>query len=276
MKSQKLIAVTLLLILAGLAAAKDKEKDKEMDMVLMWPSTGVATLKVTFGKFRGLSSYGGQHDYAEDVTVENVSSRNIPIASFTVYLLDKDKVRIADSILQIKDLGPGQQVKQPLQFHASGFPASVSLVARSDASGVPTSLKTIPLKIISLPSGAKLKIDGQEVGFTPYTANLRAGSHTLEFSKEGYAVGSTPLEVAQDEAPGGSVTFELGGLSKDTVELRDGTVLLCDVLSMSISQITVRVAGQDETYERNRVKKIILVERDIIQQPVVTQPDTKQ
>ncbi|HEU0046141.1 MAG TPA: hypothetical protein VFQ43_00885, partial [Nitrososphaera sp.] len=65
-------------------------------------------------------------------------------------------------------------------------------------------------------------------------------------------------------------------LSKDTVELRDGTILLCDVLSMSMAQITVRVAGQDQTYDRNRVKKIMLVEREIIQQPVVTQPDTKQ
>jgi hypothetical protein len=266
-----LLAGALLLVFAGPAAAKDKETDT----VLMWPNSAAPTLRVTLGKLRGLSSYGGQHDYAEDVTVENVSSKNISIASFTVYLLDKSKVRIADSILQIKDLGPGQQVKQPLQFHASGVPASVSLVARSDASGVPTSLKTIPLKIISLPSGAKLKIDGQEVGFTPYTANLRAGSHTLEFSKEGYAVGNTPLDIAPDETPGGSITFELGGLSKDTVELRDGTVLLCEVLSMSMSQITVRVAGQDQTYQRNQVKKIILVEREIIQKSV-TQPDTKQ
>jgi len=209
------------------------------------------------------------------VTVENVSSKNIPFASFTVYLLDKGKVRIADTILQIKDLGPGQQVKEPLHFHATGTAASINLVARSDASGVPTSLKNITLKIISIPAGASLRIDGQEVGMTPYSANLRVGSHTLEFSKQGYATGSTPLEVAADELPGGSITFELGGLSKDTVELRDGTVLLCDVLSMSMAQITVRVAGQDQTYDRNRVKKIMFVEREIIQQPVVTQPETK-
>ena len=270
MKLHKVGAFVLLVVLTRFATAKDN------DVVMMWPSTGIATLKATFGRFRELSSYGGGHDYAEDVTVENVSPKNIPFASFTIYLLDKNSVRIADTILQIKDLGPGQQVKQPLQFHASGIPASVSLLARNDASGVPTSLKTIPLKIVSVPAGSKLKIDGQEVGMTPYSANLRVGSHTLQFSKEGYATGSTPLEVAPDELPGGSITFELGGLSKDTVELRDGTVLLCDVLSMSIAQITVRVAGQDQTYDRNRVKKIMLVEREIIQQPVVAQPATKQ
>ena len=270
MNLHEVSAFVLFAVLTQFATAKDNE------LVMMWPSTGVATLKATFGRFRELPSYGGGHDYAEDVTVENVSSKNIPFASFTVYLLDKNKVRIADTILQIKDLGPGQQVKEPLHFHATGIPASVSLVARNDSSGVPTSLKTIPLKIISVPAGARLKIDGQEVGMTPYTANLRVGSHTLQFSKEGYATGSTPLEVAPDELPGGSITFELGGLSKDTVELRDGTVLLCDVLSMSMAQITVRVAGQDQTYDRNRVKKIMLVEREIIQQPVVTQPETKQ
>ncbi len=270
MKRYKVSALVLFVIITRFATAKDN------DIVMMWPSTGAATLKATFGRFRELSSYSGRHDYTEDVTVENVSSKNIPFASFTVYLLDKNKVRIADTVLQVKDLGPGQQVKEPLQFHASGIPASVNLVARNDASGIPTSLKTIPLKIISVPTGARLKIDGQEVGMTPYSANLRVGSHTLDFSKEGYATGNTPLEVVPDELPGGSITFELGGVSKDTVELRDGNILLCDVLSMSMAQITVRVAGQDQTYDRNRVKKIMLVEREIIQQPVITQPDTKQ
>jgi hypothetical protein len=97
----------------------------------------------------------------------------------------------------------------------------------------------------------------------------------LDFSKEGYAPGRTPLEVAPDELPGGSITFELGGLSQDTVELRDGTVLLCDVVSLSMAQITVRLAGQDQTYDRNRVRKIMLVEREI-ERPAIAQPGAKQ
>ncbi len=270
MNLRKIGALVLIAVIAPFASAKDKDNE----VVIMWPTSGPATLKATFSRFRELPSYGGAHDYTQDVTVENVSSRNIPFASFTVYLLDKEQVRIADTILQIKDLGPGQRVKEPLQFHASGVPAAVNLVARNDARGVPTSLKTIPLKIISVPAGAKLKIDGQEVGTTPYSASLRIGSHTLEFSKEGYATGSTPLEVAPDELPGGSITFELGGLSKDTVELRDGTVLLGEVLSLSMSQITMRVAGQDQAYERNRVKKIMLVEREAVQ-PSITPPEKK-
>jgi hypothetical protein len=269
MKPQKISALLLFVLIAHFAIARENE------IVTMWPSTGPAVLKVSFGRFRESSSYNGMHDYTQDVTVENVSPKNIPFASFTVYVLDKNKVRVADSILQIKDLAPGQQVREPLQFHASGVPSSVDLVARNDANGIPTSLRSIPLKIISVPAGAKLKIDGQDVGTTPYSATLRAGSHVLDFSKEGYAPGRTPLEVAPDELPGGSITFELGGLSQDTVELRDGTVLLCDVVSLSMAQITVRLAGQDQTYDRNRVRKIMLVEREI-ERPAIAQPGAKQ
>lgn len=269
-KWSSVAAAALLLLFPFIASAKDKIKDT--DFTILWPNASAPTLKATFGRFREVSSYGGQHEFTEDVTVENVSSKNSPFASFTVYMLDKDKVRIADTILEVKDLGPAQQVRVPLQFHTSGFPASVNLVARSDANGAPTSLKTIPIKIVSVPSGANLRIDGQEVGVTPYTAKLRVGSHTLEFRKEGYSAGSTPIDIGPDELPGGSISFELGGLSKDTVELRNGTVLLCDVISMSMTQIVVRVEGQTQTYDRNQVKKLFLVERESVQQPPIAQP----
>jgi hypothetical protein len=78
--------------------------------------------------------------------------------------------------------------------------------------------------------------------------------------------------VTADELPGGSITVELGGLSRDTVELRDGSVVLCDVISVSMTQVLVRADGKEQTYDRNLVKKIMLVEREVIQQPPVTQP----
>ena len=180
-KRHRLAATALLLVLSFIASAQGKNKD--VDYTMLWPNANSPTLKIAFGKFREVSSYNGQHEFTEDVTVENVSPKNIPFASFTVYMLDKDKVRIADTILEIKDLGPAQQVRVPLQFHTTGAPSTVSLVARADANGVPTSLKTIPIKIISVPAGANLKIDGQDVGVTPYAAKLRVGSHTLEFRK---------------------------------------------------------------------------------------------
>jgi hypothetical protein len=201
-----------------------------------------------------------------------MSGKPIPRASFTVYLLDKSNVRIGDGVLHVSDLSAGQQAKVAFQVNAVGAPATLNLTARNDASGVPTSLKVIPLKVISIPPGARLKVDGQDSGVTPTMVNLVVGTHNLEFSKEGYATGGTPVEITQDELPGGSISFELGGLSRDTVELRDGTVLLGDVISMSMTAVVIRVDGKDQTYARNTVKKIMLVERETTEQPAVIQP----
>lgn len=63
---------------------------------------------------------------------------------------------------------------------------------------------------------------GQDAGTTPVRVRFAVGMHALDLTKEGYAPGSTPMEVTPEELPGGSITVELGGLSRDTVELRDG------------------------------------------------------
>jgi hypothetical protein len=132
--------------------------------------------------------------------------------------------------------------------------------------------KTIPLRVLSVPAGANFKVDGEDQGTTPKVVDFTIGSHTIDFTKEGYAPGSTPLEVSADELPGGSVSLELGGMSQDTVELRDGRNLLGDVISMSLTEVVVRVDGKDQKFDRNQVKKIILVERVTTQSPPVTQP----
>ena len=56
------------------------------------------------------------------------------------------------------------------------------------------------------------------------------------------------------------------------MELRDGAVLLGDVVSMSMTEIVVRVEGKDQSIDRNQVKKIMLVERMVTQAPTITQP----
>ncbi len=138
--------------------------------------------------------------------------------------------------------------------------------------------KTIPLKIVSIPPGAKLKVDGQNIGVTPIIGRFTVGTHQLDLTKEGYARGSTPLEVTADELPGGSITVELGGLSRDTVELRDGTVLLGDLVSISMKEVVVRVDGKDQTYSRNQIREIMLVER-VVEQILATSqtvPDARK
>jgi PEGA domain len=256
-----------ILLTAGVLIAKEPP-----NVVILWPSAGKATIRLSFGKFRQLGGYGTQSSFVSDVTVENVTDKSIPRASFTVYLLDKNKVRIGEGVLQVSDIGPGQQVKVAFQFSSVGVPATLSLNARTDASGVPSSLKTVPIQITSIPAGAKLKVDGEDVGITPKVVRLAVGIHKIEFSKEGYVSGSTPLDISGDELPGGTVSFEMGGLFRDTVELRDGRILLGDLMSVSVSSVVLRVNGKDQTYDRNQVKKIMLAERETVNQPPTTQP----
>jgi hypothetical protein len=81
------------------------------------------------------------------------------------------------------------------------------------------------------------------------------------------------MEIAPDDASGGSVSYELGASAHDTIELRDGTVLSGDLESVSATEIVVRAGGKDLTYDRNQVNKIMLVQREPIQQaPVVAPP----
>jgi hypothetical protein len=68
--------------------------------------------------------------------------------------------------------------------------------------------------------------------------------------------------VTPSDVSGGMVTYELGGLNYDTVELRDGSTITGDVISVDGAQVVVRIGGELKPYERNRVKRILLVERE--------------
>jgi len=45
---------------------------------------------------------------------------------------------------------------------------------------------------------------------------------------------------------------------------------------MSMTSVVVRMDGKDQTYNRNQVKRIMLVEREVIQQAPITQPTPTQ
>jgi len=235
---------------------------KNEPLIIMWPPETPA-LKLTFEKFRAQGSYSGQSAYLTDVTVVNLTEKQIPRAVFTVSLFDKNKVRIGQGLLSVGDLEAGQSAKLQFQFNSVGIPSTLTLSARKG---------TIPLRVVSVPPGAALKVDGADAGTTPVMVRLTVGTHQLDVTKEGYAPGSTPVDVGADELPGGSITIELGGMSRDTVEMRDGTVLLGDVISMSMTDVVVRVDGKEQSYARNLVKKVILVERVVEQHPAVLQP----
>jgi hypothetical protein len=55
----------------------------------------------------------------------------------------------------------------------------------------------------------------------------------------------------------------LGAAVHDTVELRDGSVLAGDVESVTATEVVVRIAGNMQHLNRNQVKRILFVERDM-------------
>lgn len=57
----------------------------------------------------------------------------------------------------------------------------------------------------------------------------------------------------KNHVSGGSVSYELGNSSHDTLELRDGTALNCDLVSVIGMEIRVRVAGTIQSLDRNKV-----------------------
>ncbi len=268
MNWRRFLLPALVLVVTYSAYAKD-----EPGITLQWPPDNPA-ISLTFGRFRLLYAPGHDNYYVSDVAVKNLTDRTFPRLDFSVHLMDKDKVPIGDGFLSVRDVGPGQEVKVPFQCTVLGVPATVSLSAKKDMLSAATA-KTVGLKIVSVPPGASLKIDGQMAGLTPFLANLTVGTHDLELTKEGYAIGRTSVKIAPDELPGGSISIELGGLSRDTVELRDGTVVLGDVISLSMTTVTMRVDGKDQGFPRNAVKKIMLAERERVTAPPVVEPAAK-
>ncbi len=221
-----------------------------------WPATGTPLVRFTFGKFKSLPGMGSLHGYVMDTTAQNLSTKPISSARFSIYLYDKNKVRVGEDAIGLTNVGPGETVKFETTISASGTPVSVSIDALSQAP------KSITLTVNSTPQGAMLKLDGSEVGPTPRLITIGAGKHTLAFTKDGFAAGTFPLEIGSNDVSGGTVSFELSGAAFDSIELRDGSVLNGDLVSISGMDVEVRVGGMIQHLDRNKIQRVLLVQRD--------------
>jgi hypothetical protein len=237
---------------------------------IVWPEQGSPILRFTFGKFQEIGSLGSQRTYVTDTTAENLWNKRISDAAFVLYLFDKKKVRIGEATLTVSNVGPGETVKFQTTIASSGPPASLTLAPRylpkELGLGPAVPLKTISITVNTVPQGATAKLDGVEVGTTPKIVKVAVGKHLLEFSKEGFSAAKFPFEIGPDDASGGSISFELGTSAHDTIELRDGSVLSGDLVSISGMDVVVKVGGSDQHLNRNQVKRILLVERELVGQ----------
>lgn len=245
------LAVALIVTFTVPALAKENPLQ-----TIDWPENGTPTLRFTFGKFKSLPGMGRLHGYVMDTTAENLSNRLITAERFSVYLLDKKKVRVGEDVIAISNLGPGESVKFETTVNASGQPASISLSEISPASNA------ISLTVNSSPQGAQLSVDGTDSGVTPRMIRVGPGHHMLKFVKEGFHTGSFPLDISPNDVSGGSVTFDLGAAAQDTLELRDGSVLTGDLVSISGMDVEIRIGGAIQHLTRNSVKRILLVQRE--------------
>jgi hypothetical protein len=250
----------LLVILCSLSAAWSKDNPTAP---INWPAEN-PVLQFTVNKVVRTAEYGGQQNWVVEVAVKNLSPKRISEATFDLYLLDKQQVRIGTGWLQISNVGASETVKVSVNVATAGAPNSFSLAPKHlpPELGSLGPVKTISVTVYSVPAGATLSVDGKAVGSTPMAIKVATGTHTLNFVKEGYTPGNYPLVVHEDEISGGSVTYELGTSAHDTVELRDGSVLSGDLESMDATQVVIRIGGNDQKISRNLVKRMLLIERE--------------
>lgn len=237
---------------------------KDAPQVIDWPETGDAILRFTVIKVRHIGGFGGQQTHVIETQVENLWSKRIPSATFRFFMYDKNKVRIGEGYIDLTNLAPHETIRMELNAITAGTPVTLSIAPQT----LPPELaahappKIVSITVYSVPSGAKLSVDGKDVGVTPMAVSLPVGSHSLQFRKEGFNPGTYPLVITPDQISGGQVSYELGTSAHDTVELRDGTLLNADVQSVSATEVVVTVAGKQQTLDRTQVKRILFVQRE--------------
>ena len=240
-------------LLLGCASPRGMAKDQPFQVVT-WPDSVQTVLRFTFSKFKDIGGVGKERTYITDATAENLSDKTISNASFSLYVFDRSRARIGEGYINLTNVAAGQMVKFQITLSASGSPSSVAV-----ATSAP---RAVSITVNSIPQGAVLTLDGRAVGTTPKVIDVEIGKHILGFEKEGFNSGKFPLEITSRDTSGGSVSYELGSAVHDTIELRDGSVLTGDVISISGMEIQVRIGGNTQTFNRNQVKRILFTERE--------------
>lgn len=251
----------LLIFLAVVSVASFAGKK----VVLTWPPEK-PVIRVTFGEFLNHGTHGGKSTaYTADLEIENIGNEVFPASDLTLVFYDKENAIIGNSVLYIAQrLEPRQKIKQEVNFSAVGKAARVAFGVKDVAVSRDRSLavRTVSMTVRSVPSGAVIDIDGVGAGLTPQILRVPVGSHVLRLSKPGYNDAEHPFEVRPEDANGGSIEVELPA-SNDILEMRDGSAVTGDVVDITWESVRVQVGEKEFDYPRNRVKRIILVQRQV-------------
>jgi hypothetical protein len=102
---------------------------------LAWPPDS-PTPKFVLAEYQASGIVNGHGIFVSDVTAQNRSDQPVPKSVFTVFVMDKDGVRIGRGLFRLPDIGPKHTERSQIHFSVAGTPVSMKLLSG----------RTIPLK----------------------------------------------------------------------------------------------------------------------------------
>ncbi len=85
--------------------------------------------------------------------------------------------------------------KRQVEYSAKHFRVNNASTPNKPAQSTAKAASTTPLRITSNPAGAKVYLDGELIGTTPYEGQAVQGKHTIELRLKGYADESRSISV---------------------------------------------------------------------------------
>ncbi|HKN34963.1 MAG TPA: FxLYD domain-containing protein [Terriglobales bacterium] len=76
-------------------------------------------MRFRFSKFKDIDGMGKEGTFVTETIAENLSSKTISGASFSLYIFDKSKARISERYVNLTNVAAGQTVKFQMTMSAS-------------------------------------------------------------------------------------------------------------------------------------------------------------
>jgi hypothetical protein len=101
MLRRALLASILIPLPLLLPDAQGKEQPLQ---TITWPEAGTPILRFTFSKFKEIGGLGNQRTFMTETTAENLWTKIISNTNYSLYLFDKNKVRIGEATIAVNNV----------------------------------------------------------------------------------------------------------------------------------------------------------------------------
>ena len=93
-------------------------------ITLVWPPND-PSIKFSFAKYQQSGLVNGQGIFVSDVIVQNLSDQPVPKSVFTLFVMDKDGVRIGRGLLRLNEIASKGMQRSQIQFSVAGIPVGL-------------------------------------------------------------------------------------------------------------------------------------------------------